>query len=252
MNSVNGSGCFPQAGYVTFFFPLFLHPGLQLALTHFVSVRNSNGKQYNWRERARNVMYSNRRSHGGKNLQSTSLLSSSLLLSSWKYLDHHGRLQRRQNEDDHEPTHCKHGSFRSFGSHLRHASGKRWDILRKSPMAYRWRVWGGALQAHSVFSRYIDGSISSEFGRHFRGTLLRRVVSIKSDSYQTKSKIRYFTHMVHFITNSRPISVRFQNRDIQWRNLLLCGLVAPCYKNRLLTIDNNNIYNTSRGDNNSV
>lgn len=43
---------------------------------------------------------------------------------------------------------------------------------------------------------------------------LRRVVSIKSDSYQTKSKIRYFTHMVHFISNSCPISVRFQNRDI--------------------------------------
>ena len=47
VKSVNGFGCFPQAGYVTFFFPLFLHPGLQLALTHFLSVRKSNGKQYN-------------------------------------------------------------------------------------------------------------------------------------------------------------------------------------------------------------
>ena len=68
-----------------------------------------------------------------------------------------------------------------------------------------------------------------------------------------KPRVKYvISLMVLFITNSRPISVRFQNRDIQWRNLLLCGLVAPCYKNCLLTIDNNNIYNTSGGDNNSV
>lgn len=82
----------------------------------------------------------------------------------------------------------------------------------------RWLIDGAFGEAlcklTAFFSRYFDGSISSEFGCDFRGTLLRRVVSIKSDSYQTKSKIRYFTHMVHFITNSRPISVRFQNRDI--------------------------------------